>query len=307
MTTQDRNKKTIAALVHGLAADHDPTAWRHACAPDFRHHFDVPGIALAVDGVERLAGQILAALPDLSATVDLLLAEGDLVVERATATGTHIGSFLGEEPTNRTLDWAETHVYRLADGQVAEFWPGVRLGRLRAEMTASGEAFVRPPVTAIDHLAAVAMGGASRLLRPPRESEGATTDRNRALVRRYVEEFKNAQRFSVFPRLFAPGFRHHFGFPGLGDGLASFVAVGRMFLSAFPDVRVEVRHLIADGDYVVEHNRARGTHRGTIAGIPATGRRVEWDEAHIYRIERGEIAENWPAVDFERILSQLRP
>lgn len=125
------------------------------------------------------------------------------------------------------------------------------------------------------------------------------------VVRCYIEDFKNQQRFTVFPRAFAAGFRHHFGYGVGASDWATWVATGRGFLDGFPDVQVEVVDLIAEGPWVVEHNLATGTHQGVFRGVEPTRRVVRWSEVHAYRVEHGRIVENWPCVDFGSILDQL--
>ena len=86
----------------------------------------------------------------------------------------------------------------------------------------------------------------------------------------------------------------------------SFVSVGQTFLSAFPDVNVNLQNLFAEGDIVVEQNKVSATHKGVFNSIKPTNKKVYWTETHIYRLENGEIIENYPAVNFERILMQIR-
>lgn len=130
---------------------------------------------------------------------------------------------------------------------------------------------------------------------------------NLELVRTFVDQFKNAQVFSVFPRAFEAGFRHDFGYPEDPGGWASWVATGRGFLDGFPDVTVELHDLFeVDGGWVVEHNVATGTHRGTFRGIAPTGRTVTWREVHVYRCEGGRIVRNWPTVDLRHLVRALR-
>jgi steroid delta-isomerase-like uncharacterized protein len=65
--------------------------------------------------------------------------------------------------------------------------------------------------------------------------------------------------------------------------------------SAFPDGKLELKNLVAQGDYVVAELVGRGTHSGTLGGpggdIPATGRRVELPLVDVYRFREGKIAE----------------
>ena len=84
---------------------------------------------------------LYATLPDWQTTLDDLVAEGDRVVARLTATGTHLGSeipFLhGIAPTGRPVEWTQHHSFRVVDGKIAEHWANRDdLGFLR-QVTAS--------------------------------------------------------------------------------------------------------------------------------------------------------------------------
>lgn len=111
---------------------HDRAALDDLLASTFVHHFDLPGIAPDGAGFRQLAAALLAAFPDVHVTVDLLLADGEQVVERASVCATHTGSFQDLPPTGRAVAWTETHVYRVQDGRIAELWPEVRLEALLA-------------------------------------------------------------------------------------------------------------------------------------------------------------------------------
>jgi steroid delta-isomerase-like uncharacterized protein len=72
---------------------------------------------------------------------------------------------------------------------------------------------------------------------------------------------------------------------------------------AFPDLRVTVEDVIAEGDKVVARNSVTGTHQGEYMGIPPTGKSVTYNEIFIVRFVNGRIAETWGVVD---VLSQMR-
>jgi predicted ester cyclase len=62
------------------------------------------------------------------------------------------------------------------------------------------------------------------------------------------------------------------------------------FRTAFPDFRMEIVELIAEGDKVVAHFRCSGTHLGEWLGQPATGRRFEQvDEIYIFTVSAGRL------------------
>ena len=63
------------------------------------------------------------------------------------------------------------------------------------------------------------------------------------------------------------------------------------FRDSFPDFRMEVEDVIAEGDKVVGHFKCSGTHRGEWRGIPPSGRHFEAvDEIYIFRVEEGKLA-----------------
>ena len=77
-----------------------------------------PGIA----GFKYAVQALQTAFPDLTMTVHDLIAEGDKVVARLTARGTHQGSFRGIAPTGRVVEWTGIRIFRIAEGKIAEHW-----------------------------------------------------------------------------------------------------------------------------------------------------------------------------------------
>jgi predicted ester cyclase len=63
------------------------------------------------------------------------------------------------------------------------------------------------------------------------------------------------------------------------------------FLDSFPDFRMDVLDVIAEGDKVVGYFKCSGTHLGEWRGQPPTGRRFEGvDEVYIFRVVDGKLA-----------------
>src|SRR5882672_9925458 len=61
---------------------------------------------------------VRAAFPDLRTTIEHQIAEGDTVATRATLTGTHLGSFMGVQPTNQRLTWSVLLMDRIEEGKI---------------------------------------------------------------------------------------------------------------------------------------------------------------------------------------------
>ena len=69
-----------------------------------------------------LIGGLRDSIPDLTFTIDDLVADGDDVTIRWIAEGTHGGELLGFPSTGRSLAIRGVDMYRLEDGRIAESW-----------------------------------------------------------------------------------------------------------------------------------------------------------------------------------------
>ncbi len=63
--------------------------------------------------------------------------------------------------------------------------------------------------------------------------------------------------------------------------------------AAFPDMRITVEDMIAEGDRVAARVTMRGTHQGEFQGITPTGKRVQVRAMDMFRIADGKIVEHW--------------
>jgi len=91
-------------------------------AANYIDHNPAPGVPSGTEGMKQLMSMFFSAFPDLHATIDVLVAEGDLVVGRMTNTGTHTGDFMGIPATGKKVSFTETHIVRIADGKAVEHW-----------------------------------------------------------------------------------------------------------------------------------------------------------------------------------------
>jgi steroid delta-isomerase-like uncharacterized protein len=88
-------------------------------------------------------------------------------------------------------------------------------------------------------------------------------------------------------------------------GREDFKEYMRAVRRAFPDFHNGVEELIAEGDRVVARLAYTGTHQGELFGIGATGRRVSYAGAAIFRIAEGCIVEGWVLGDVHELVRQL--
>jgi predicted ester cyclase len=76
-------------------------------------------------GVTAMMADFLGAFSDLSYSFDFWVADGDMVVERYTATGTHDGQLGALAPTGRKATWTGINIFRIECGRIAEVWSEV--------------------------------------------------------------------------------------------------------------------------------------------------------------------------------------
>ncbi len=130
-------------------------------------------------------------------------------------------------------------------------------------------------------------------------------ERNKAVVRRFIEEVQNNKNMDLFDELNAEDFVNLSAPPGMPSDREG----GKMFLggflAAFPDSQVTVDDMIAEGDRVATKKTFRGTHTGDFMGIPPTGNRVTLQYVDILRLRDGQIIEHWLSMDQLSFMQQL--
>jgi steroid delta-isomerase-like uncharacterized protein len=115
----DDNKELIRRFVQEIFVEGREESVDELVAEDFNSHtFTGTGRANLKATMQR----VHAALDDVGFAIDDLIAEGDRVVARLTASATQIGEFMGLQPSGRSYSVEEIHIFRLRDGRVAEHW-----------------------------------------------------------------------------------------------------------------------------------------------------------------------------------------
>jgi steroid delta-isomerase-like uncharacterized protein len=89
-------------------------------AEDFVEHGRPPVHGL--DGFRSFVGGLLGALPDFEFRVHDWIEQGDRVVARCEAMGTHRGELFGFPATGKLVTWTAIHIWRGADGRLVERW-----------------------------------------------------------------------------------------------------------------------------------------------------------------------------------------
>jgi predicted ester cyclase len=135
---------------------------------------------------------------------------------------------------------------------------------------------------------------------------------NKELVGRVYDEVFNQGDMAVVDEIFAPevtvSFTGHTGSEAVKEDVTG-------FRTLFPDLKIEYRDMVAEGDLVVVNIAGSGTYAGGLedAGIPASaiGKKITWHGSDYNRIVNGKIVEVWGTHDdapwFEQFGMKLVP
>ena len=130
-----------------------------------------------------------------------------------------------------------------------------------------------------------------------------TTEANKAVYRRFMEQIVNGRQLDQVEECIAPDMVEHT--PGLSLGAAGVRQDFVSFLSAFPDMHITVEDVIAEGDRVAARYHWTGTHQGAFNGIATTGKQVTVTGLDLWLFRDGRCVEHWNQEDNLGLLQQL--
>jgi steroid delta-isomerase-like uncharacterized protein len=132
-----------------------------------------------------------------------------------------------------------------------------------------------------------------------------STEQNKALARRIIEEIVTRGNISLVDELFAPDYVAHPTPPGVPPGREGQKLMFTMYHSAFPGLKTTIHDVIAEGDKVVIRATHSATHNGEFMGVPPTGKSLSWDSINIMRFAEGKIEEYWGLTDSMAMMQQM--
>jgi predicted ester cyclase len=128
----EEHKQVVRRLYAAVVDGQDFGVADELLATDYVVYF--PGSAPPLDweGLKQFIRSFHTAFPDVRHTIEELLADGDRVVARVTARGTHQGTFHGIAPTGRPITVSVIAIYRfVGDTIIEERGEGDLLGLLQ--------------------------------------------------------------------------------------------------------------------------------------------------------------------------------
>ena len=129
---------------------------------------------------------------------------------------------------------------------------------------------------------------------------------NKKAAKRILEEVFSQGKFEVVDELVhddAVG--HDPALPEPVRGPGGVKELVRGYRDAFPDLNLSIDEQVSEGDLVATRWTARGTHRGELFGIPATGKESTVTGITLDRFKDGKIAESHTNWDTLGLLQQI--
>jgi steroid delta-isomerase-like uncharacterized protein len=120
----EENKALVRRITEEVANRGNLAVVDELVAPEYVGHSSThpAGEARGREGYRGFYQILRGAFPDVEFTIEDLIAEGDRVVSRWQARGTHLGEFRGLPPTGKSGAVAGTSVFRISDGRIIECW-----------------------------------------------------------------------------------------------------------------------------------------------------------------------------------------
>ena len=117
----EKNKQVVKRFYEEVFRKRDLTVVGRFMHEDYIQHN--PDADQGMAGFIEFHMGFFAAIPDSCATINQIVAEGDLVYVYNTITGTHAGEgFLGYPPTGNKVKYDVVDMFRLRDGKLCEHW-----------------------------------------------------------------------------------------------------------------------------------------------------------------------------------------
>jgi steroid delta-isomerase-like uncharacterized protein len=144
------------------------------------------------------------------------------------------------------------------------------------------------------------------VINPVIDNKKSIEEQNKRLMRLSVEEIWNNGNYELADEILSPGFIIYSSTPGKevhgANGTKDYY---RSLRNAFPDLKFTIKDLIAEGDKVVTHLIAEGTHTGVFEGLPPTGKYFKVSAMNIDYIKDGRFTKCWTNIDELGLLQQL--
>jgi len=244
-----------------------------ACAPDIdwesigpRKGYPIFGPRRGTAEVKEFFGSLVEVHHFSEFSPNEFLASGDTVVVLG-----HYAFTINRNDRKVATNWA--HAFTIRDGKVVKFREHTDSARI------------------VDAYRATATGESS--------------ERNKAIIRRWIEDGWNKHDLALIDEIYAPDVRQYDpNSPPVTNSEELKGYIGAL-MTALPDLKFTVESLTAEEDRVIWRFASRGTHTGPLMGIPPTGKSITVAGLVEFRFTGDKVSEVWVNFDQFGMLRQL--
>ncbi len=119
MSTEE-NKLLVRRYVEEVVNTGDVGKLSEFISADYTEVFNNVRYPVGLEGAKRHVLGVREVYPDLHVRIEQQIAEGDWVVSRITACGTHRGTWLGMKATGKALEFTGVNIEKVIDGRIVE-------------------------------------------------------------------------------------------------------------------------------------------------------------------------------------------
>jgi predicted ester cyclase len=136
------------------------------------------------------------------------------------------------------------------------------------------------------------------------KSEDSLSNANIELYKKIVD-INDTTELSQFDNYMHADLNYHDMPEGMPNGLEGFKALMKEYFTSIPNMKVDILHILAEGDIVMVHVNLKGVNSGASMGMPATGKSVDVRGFDCIRVVDGKIKEYWSVVDAMKMMMQM--
>lgn len=131
------------------------------------------------------------------------------------------------------------------------------------------------------------------------------TSEQKGLVRDFYRTIYEQKAFDAVPDFYAPDAVRHGGLRGSIEGHEALQGYLEATLGGLSEIEVTELHCLAEDDLIAYDFEMAATHSGELLGVPATGNRIEMTNTAWFRIENGQVTDEWPRTDMLGLVKGL--
>ncbi|HXH19108.1 MAG TPA: ester cyclase family protein [Chitinophagales bacterium] len=290
-------KEIIKAFETGVADSLD----KYVAENTVSHSTPPPGItSTGLQQLKDLIAMYHSAFSGIKLNYHHLVTDGDLLMAHGSWSATNTGPFMGMPATNKTVSNVEyIDILRFENGKFAEHWE------------------VADNLSMMTQLGMIpAQGSAPAAVQHPVYDWNASVTSDPAKISKMKEAYHavlamiQSGNLANIEQYLAADFNEHMQVPGVTfpAGIEGAKQAMTMFKQTYPDLKMTVEHIAAEGDILMAHVWVEGAFSGSLPNFPpaAKGKNVKFATVDIVKFNAdGKATDHWEVGDHYTEMVQL--